>query len=406
MFENILGQEALVSQLRKDLEARNLPSSLLFYGDRYTAKQTTALELARVLLCEEGTARWKCDCPSCRMNRRLVHPGLVITGPHNFMNEINACGHIYVRQERKGSAFLFIRALEKCIRRFDPHVYEAKETKEKKYRDIITALDEAISLFDPDEIRPDEKTLEKAVKQCMEKAKVLAEEYPEDNIPVSAIRNLTAWVHTTGMSNRKVVIIENCERMVDSSRNALLKILEEPPKGVYFICITTRKGLVIPTILSRLRPYHFPKRREETERKVLKTIFSEETGEYPDLESYFLAWQGIKTDDLRAYAVRFIELLHENPTEYYSVIQDMSGQIKEKQDAYYFLRFLTDRLREVYGTSSAVVSSSGSKMDATRPLIFEQWNGLIQDCLRGISLYNQKPALKIEDLFLSMRQVR
>ncbi len=49
----------------------------------------------------------------------------------------------------------------------------------------------------------------------------------------------------------KVYILEDCQCMNDSSENALLKILEEPPAGVYFLLTCSFRGAMLPTILSR-----------------------------------------------------------------------------------------------------------------------------------------------------------
>ena len=42
-----------------------------------------------------------------------------------------------------------------------------------------------------------------------------------------------------------------------SAFNALLKILEEPPKHVIFVLATTEPHKVLPTILSRCQRYDF-----------------------------------------------------------------------------------------------------------------------------------------------------
>lgn len=49
----------------------------------------------------------------------------------------------------------------------------------------------------------------------------------------------------------KVYILEDSQNMNDSSENALLKILEEPPRGVYFILTCTSRAAMLPTVLSR-----------------------------------------------------------------------------------------------------------------------------------------------------------
>lgn len=49
----------------------------------------------------------------------------------------------------------------------------------------------------------------------------------------------------------KVYILEDCQTMNDSSENALLKILEEPPSGVYFLLTCPTGSAMLPTVRSR-----------------------------------------------------------------------------------------------------------------------------------------------------------
>lgn len=49
----------------------------------------------------------------------------------------------------------------------------------------------------------------------------------------------------------KVYVLEDSQAMNDSSENALLKILEEPPDGVYFILTCDSRAAMLPTVLSR-----------------------------------------------------------------------------------------------------------------------------------------------------------
>jgi len=55
----------------------------------------------------------------------------------------------------------------------------------------------------------------------------------------------------------KVVIILTAELMNRSAAGALLKILEEPPPDKYFILISSKPGLILPTIHSRCVDIHF-----------------------------------------------------------------------------------------------------------------------------------------------------
>lgn len=63
------------------------------------------------------------------------------------------------------------------------------------------------------------------------------------------IRQDAFIVPNDGMN--KVYILEDSQNMNDSSENALLKILEEPPAGVYFILTCNSRTAMLPTILSR-----------------------------------------------------------------------------------------------------------------------------------------------------------
>ncbi len=53
------------------------------------------------------------------------------------------------------------------------------------------------------------------------------------------------------ISNKKIYIIRECEKMNSSSANSILKFLEEPSDDIVAILLTTNLSLVMPTIISR-----------------------------------------------------------------------------------------------------------------------------------------------------------
>ena len=55
--------------------------------------------------------------------------------------------------------------------------------------------------------------------------------------------------------DRKVFIIHNADRMNLSAQNALLKVLEEPPRYVFFILLSSQPGVLLQTIRSRCAIY-------------------------------------------------------------------------------------------------------------------------------------------------------
>lgn len=73
-----------------------------------------------------------------------------------------------------------------------------------------------------------------------------------DNIKVETIRNLTEKVYEKPiLSEKKVYIINDCDKMTVEAQNCLLKTLEEPPEFVVIILITANENLIINTIKSR-----------------------------------------------------------------------------------------------------------------------------------------------------------
>ena len=67
------------------------------------------------------------------------------------------------------------------------------------------------------------------------------------------IRNEAAILPNDG--DRKVFIIHNADRMNLSAQNALLKVLEEPPRYVFFILLSSQPGILLQTIRSRCAIY-------------------------------------------------------------------------------------------------------------------------------------------------------
>lgn len=74
----------------------------------------------------------------------------------------------------------------------------------------------------------------------------------------------------------KIFIVDECHSLSDSSWQALLKTLEEPPKFTIFVFCTTNPEKIPPTILSRVQRYNFQKISNEGIVKRLRYILYEE----------------------------------------------------------------------------------------------------------------------------------
>lgn len=69
----------------------------------------------------------------------------------------------------------------------------------------------------------------------------------------------------------RVFLIDDADKLNEASANALLKILEEPPRTSYLILITSRPAMLLPTIRSRCQNVRFsPLSVDEIEQQLLR----------------------------------------------------------------------------------------------------------------------------------------
>lgn len=78
------------------------------------------------------------------------------------------------------------------------------------------------------------------------------------SIPIDEIRAVQHRLNTRPtLGARRAVIIDPADDLEKGAVNALLKSLEEPPAGTYFLLVAHRPGRLLPTIRSRCRTLRF-----------------------------------------------------------------------------------------------------------------------------------------------------
>jgi DNA polymerase-3 subunit gamma/tau len=282
MFENLLGQSA-ADRLREDAASGLLAPSMLFFGPPATGKGTAALELGRVLSCEAGEgaseaksagsaaggprASWHCPCPACARHRQLIHPDLLLMGPRSFSAEIAASSAVFLAERAQGR-ILFTRALRKLLCRFSPVLWE-DDTRLAKLNPLLQTLEEDMEDLEAAEGKDREKLCAALVKNALK----LESENLGDFIPVAQVRRAAYWGRLAPSGRQKLLVIENADLMGEEARNSLLKILEEPPRRLSIVLVTARREAILPTLLSRLRPYRFVKREARVEAEVIRRVF-------------------------------------------------------------------------------------------------------------------------------------
>lgn len=82
------------------------------------------------------------------------------------------------------------------------------------------------------------------------------------------------------LGSRRAIIIDPADDMEKSAANALLKSLEEPPAGTFFLLVTHHPARLLPTIRSRCRTLRFP---VLTDGQL--TAMLDEAGVVPDIQA-------------------------------------------------------------------------------------------------------------------------
>jgi len=324
LFENIIGNNSVIASLREDITSSHLPPCILLSGDESAGKLTVALEIARSLNCKQN-AKWNCDCPSCEKSRSLALPDFLIIGEKNCSYEIKAAGVALLKSKTRGAYYLFLRAIKKLLIRFDSNLWQTSDTIFAKAVALLPDIEETLN-----EIRAKDgeienklasfeyKKLENIITSLEKKCEKLQDECMYESIPVSVVREAIVWMHLRPGERRKILIVENAQKMQEGARNAFLKILEEPPEYANFILTTQNKNAIMPTILSRVRPYIFVRRSEREEEEVLRRVFKYEAckdinrvkgigcGQFSTLQSFFYDHLPVSYTEIQKAASKFL----------------------------------------------------------------------------------------------------
>lgn len=77
-------------------------------------------------------------------------------------------------------------------------------------------------------------------------------------VPVDMVRKIPGFLHKTASEEGwRIVIVDDADRMNRSAQNAILKILEEPPKQAMLILVAQSASGLLPTIRSRCQMLTF-----------------------------------------------------------------------------------------------------------------------------------------------------
>ena len=93
------------------------------------------------------------------------------------------------------------------------------------------------------------------------------------NISIGQIRSMQQRLVTRPtLGQRRAIIIDPADDMEKGAVNALLKSLEEPPTGTFFLLIAHQPGRLLPTIRSRCRILRFPPLSDKEIDTILRRV--------------------------------------------------------------------------------------------------------------------------------------
>lgn len=206
-FESIIGQESIISHLKKSADKGRIPHAQLFVGKEGSGALAVAIAYAQHILCSSSENKEACQIKCSG----LVHPDLHFAFP---VTTTDAVKKHPVSDLFLGDWRLFL--------------------KEQPYGNLFNWL----------------QFIGVANKQGL--------------IGVDEAENIVKSLQLKSFEGGfKVMVIWMAEKMNIAASNKLLKLIEEPPEKTVFILVTESEEQIISTIKSRCQAIYFPGLSEE-----------------------------------------------------------------------------------------------------------------------------------------------
>jgi len=206
MWTDIIGQERVKDIFKSILSSGRISHSYIFHGKDGVGKDAAAIEFAKYLNCE---------------NKNIE------------IGACNVCKSCKDVQGLKSQLLKFITALP-----------TGKDDDEKSVLESLEKADYESYLSE----------IEFKSENPYHKVNLEGANF----IRISSIREAKNLIYFTGSENKtKVFLISDADNMNPQSANALLKVLEEPPKNSLLILTTSKLNSLLPTIIGRCQKIHF-----------------------------------------------------------------------------------------------------------------------------------------------------
>lgn len=208
-YRETLADPELIEQLSDMRQRDAIPHALLFCGEDGGEAMPLAMAFARHILCEEPGAEPCGHCPSCRQMDLWEHPDFYLSYP-----VIKIDSKEVISEDVKGD--------------FRELLSQGERFSTEEWRTLLKGGNKQPHLF---------------------------------------VAEADHLIHITSLSSfrspHQVILIWQPETMREDTANKLLKLLEEPPKGVIFLGVSHDPSRLLPTIISRFQRVDVPPIDEE-----------------------------------------------------------------------------------------------------------------------------------------------
>lgn len=203
MFRQIKGQEHALKILQLARDNDRISQAYLFHGADGVGKFTTALYFGMAVNCLSKSEFRPCGvCSSCRKFLAFDHPDFIYVFPTPNL-QMNSDGEFKTSDGQ---------------RQYEAYIRNKIETpwNDHQFKSGVEIRRDNISLL---------------------------------------IKRLDLSIYE---ANYRICIIEDADEMNIPTANAFLKTLEEPPRSTLVFLLTSHLSMLLPTIVSRCQPIHFP----------------------------------------------------------------------------------------------------------------------------------------------------
>ncbi|WP_432709333.1 ATP-binding protein [Pedobacter sp.] len=231
-FKEIIGQETIKRQLIQTVAENRVSHAQLFLSCPGSGALPLAIAYAQYLNCLQKSANDSCgQCSSCRKYERYIHPDLHFSYPFFASKDVKIAVDVldHWRKMLLNDPY------------FDMDIWRSKLQAENKQANINIA-------------------------ECHDIIKKLSYKAFEGETKV-----LIMWL----------------PEYLEKEGNALLKIIEEPPKNTLFILVANNQDQILSTLLSRTQIVKIPKLPDATIESYLRENYG--LSEQQAIEYSFLA---------------------------------------------------------------------------------------------------------------------